>query len=180
MRFPRRFVVLLALGGGACAVAGTGTPVDPAVAEREVLMMIIAKHGRASVLIDSTWAPGCAQNRTGVCANPPGVAPETWESYLRTSGSRAALRDLLPGDAQVTYASEVGDESSLPCESRRHKLQLSRVGISPDGNAAIVNYTRWIPMDHFGCGAVRGALMLLRRAAEGGWQEDRPLSITVS
>jgi hypothetical protein len=80
----------------------------------------------------------------------------------------------------VTYASELGDESAVRCESRRHKLELSRVGVSPDGNAAIVNYALWIPVDHMGCGAVHGRLLLLKRSAGGEWQEDRPLSMTIS
>src|SRR5688572_2661821 len=129
MRFPRLFAVWLVLGCGGCAAAGTGTPVDTAAAEREVLMMIIAMHGGGAVLMDSTYGHRCMERRAGDCDNPP-APQEPWQAYLQAASEPVLLRDLLPPDARFTYVSDLGDESGLHCEKRRGKLQLSRVGFS--------------------------------------------------
>lgn len=172
--------ILLALGCGACAGLGSGLrTVDLSAAEREVLMYIIREHGRGAVLFDSTYGHRCATRPTATCEEP-GAPAEAWEAYLRAASERAALRDLLPPDAGMTYASEIGDESRVPCERRRHKLELSRAGVSPDGRTAVVSYTHWIPMDHMGCGAVSGRTVLLRRDSDGAWREDRMLRSVTS
>lgn len=148
-----RWVVLLALGCGACAGLGSGArAVDALAVEREVLMYIIREHGRGAVLRDST----------------EGGAP------------RAALRDLLPAEAQVTYASELPDQSAVPCKQRRGTLGISRVRVSPGGDAAVVSYSLWIPMDHLGCGAVSGRTVRVRRARGRGWEVGEVLQMVVS
>lgn len=180
MRLRAIPALLLAIGTAACAAAGGAPRVAPEQAEREVLMMIIRENGRGAVLLDSTYGHRCMERRTRMCDTPPDVPVATWESYLRAASAPAALRDLLPADVATTYASTLGDESARPCRERREKLQLSRAGISPDGRTAIVSYSVWMPMDHLGCGAVHGATLLLRRAGDGAWEEDRPLSFVRS
>jgi hypothetical protein len=179
MRFPRRFTVLLALGCGACAAAGAGTPVDTAAAEREVLMMIIAKHGSGAVLMDSTYGHGCMEHRTGYCDNPP-APQEPWQAYLQAASEPVLLRDLLPSDARFTYVSQLGGESGVQCERRRRKLQLSRVGLSRDGRWGVVTYGVSVPASSPMCHTGYGATVLVRRSEDGGWVVDRPLSTTIS
>lgn len=177
MRVPA--ILLLALACGACAMAGSGARPSRAAEEQAVLMMIIAEQGRGAVLRDSTWGHRCAPPAKYVCPNP-GAPADVWAGFIQASSEPAALRDLLPPGFAATYTADIGNESALPCERRRSKLQLSRVGFSADGSRAVVSYTHWRPMNHLGCGAVAGQTVLLRRERDGTWTKERPLSSVVS
>jgi hypothetical protein len=166
----------------ACSIATVGQKQDPAAMlrarEQEVLVYIIRTQGRGSVLYDSTYGHGCRDRQW--CRNE-GAPDDAWQSYVRNSSDPAALRDLLPPDLPVTYESEIGDESAVRCTSRRYKLELSRVGVSADGNVAVVSYTHWHPMDHLGCGAISGATVVVRRSENGEWKQDpTPLSTVIN
>lgn len=142
-------------------------------------MMIIANHGGGAVLMDSTHGHRCMQRRTNYCDNPP--APrEPWQAYLQAASEPVLLRDLLPPDARFIYISELGGESGVPCERRRGKLQLSRVGFSRDGRWGVVTYGVSRPTSYPMCHTGYGATVLVRRAGDGGWVIDRPLSTTIS
>lgn len=178
MRIPGRFALLLALGCGACAAAAGPRPADTAAAEREVLMMIIAEHGRGAVLMDSTYGHACMERRTGRCDIEAPQAP--WQAYLQAASRRFSLRGLLPADAAFTYEEDVGDQSALPCERRRHKLQLSRAGISPDGGWGVVMYYVSLPASAPMCTTGYGATVLVRKTEDGRWVIDRALMTTIS
>lgn len=171
-------IVLLSLAG-ACAFVGRGSQAAPRMAEQEVLMMIIAQHGRGAVLKDSTFGHRCMERRTPRCddASAPQVP---WQAYLQASSRPFSLRELLPPHAGLRYESDLGDQSALPCEQRTGKLQLSRVGFSRDRRWGIVSYAVSLPTTGPWCSHTYGAGVVVRRQQDGTWTIDRPLWTTVT
>jgi hypothetical protein len=170
-----------ALAGLLVACAAGAQETGQLTPEQEVWALIIRQQGGGAALRDSTYGHGCRRRFWGgSCDLSPGVPADAWDSYITASAEPAALRDLLPANASPAFASDIGDESGVPCRRRRTKLQLSRVGFSDDGIYAVVSYFLWIPMDHLGCGAGSGATLLLYRTAEGEWVVDRPILTVVS
>ena len=99
---------------------------------------------------------------------------------LQAANRPALLRDLLPSDAGLVYEGALGDDSVLPCDQRRHKLQLSRVGLSRDGRWGVVSYGVYIPTTAPMCGTGYGAAVVVRRQQDGTWVIDRPLYTVIS
>ena len=163
----------------ACASPGPAPEAGHRTAEQEVLLMIVAEHGRGAVLMDNTFGHGCLESSENWC-DEPSAPPEAWQAYLRAANRSVPLRDLLPATRPFTYASDLGDQSVLPCERRSGKLQLSRVGFSRDGRWGIVTYGVSMPATAPMCSHGYGATVVVRRGDDGAWVVDRALSTTIS
>ncbi len=182
MRQATSFLTLLgSLVMASGAAAQDATQPRQRTAEQEVWELIIRERGRGAALRDSTWGDRCGASGPGCDGPAPeGVPAEAWQQYLELNRAPSGLRGLLPADMPVTFVSELPEQSALPCRARRSTMGLSRAGFSADGTVAVVWTSSWYPMNHLGCGAVRGALFLLRRDPAGAWKIDRPLMIVTS
>jgi hypothetical protein len=176
-RRPGRWLPI-ALGLVATLFAGRAAA-QARTPEQEVLAFMIGQYGRHGVVSDSTFGIPC--ERMGECARPRGVPRDAWAAYLQGTRSPSLLRDLLPSDVDVTFASARGDETNIPCGQRSSSLTLSRAGVSANGRVAVIWWDQLVPMDHLGsCGASRGGLLLLKKTRAGVWKVDRPLRIVIS
>jgi hypothetical protein len=163
-----------------CLAQSSPLDAQSTASEQEILGFILREHGAGAAVNDSTWSHTCRNSDDRICERPLSVDPELWANYLDAIRSRMAVRDLLPVELRVTFTSDLAESASTACALRSRKIELSRAGLSRDGNAAIVSYAVWMPMDHLGCGAVSGRTILLRRTPAGHWEVVETLSMVVS